>query len=75
MGGDGVAQGVDLVDLDLELAGLDQVEDTMGIELQLLARHDVLHQGRAHDGDVLGREAGDVEGWDGTGCCYLVCLC
>jgi hypothetical protein len=72
VGSDGLAQGVDLVDFDVELAGLEQVEDAVGVELQLLARHDVLHQGRAHDGDIFRREARDVEWWDGTGCWIFV---
>lgn len=69
---DGLFQGVDLVDLNIELAGLDEVEDAVGVELELLARDNVLHQGGAHDGDVLGRQARDVEGWDGPGCCDIL---
>jgi len=50
---DRLAEWVDLMDLDLELAGLDQVQDAGGVEFQLLARHDVLHQRRPHDGHIL----------------------
>lgn len=66
---DGLAERIDLVDLDIELPGLDQIQHTIGVELQLLARDNILHERRAHDGDVLRREFGDVERRDGTRCC------
>lgn len=68
MGGDGLAEGIDLVDLDVKLTGLDQVKNAVRVELEFLARHDVLHQRRAHDGHVLRGEPRDVEGWDCAGC-------
>ena len=67
MRGPHILQIVDLVDPDLEIPGLHDAEEITGIMLEFVACDDVVHQGGAHDGGVVGGELLDREGWDGAG--------
>jgi hypothetical protein len=51
-----VLQRIDLVDLSLQLARLEQTEQLVGVILKLLASLNVTKEGRASNLDTLGRE-------------------
>lgn len=53
MGLNRLLQGIDLVDFDLELAGLEQPEQLIDVELKFLASVDVAKQGRTGDLDTF----------------------
>lgn len=61
-----VAEGINLVDGDLELALRDHLEKLLAVLLQLGARAHITEEDRPHDAEVLGAESKDTEGLNGT---------
>lgn len=51
-----VLQGVDLMDLGLQLTGAEKAEQLIGVELKLLTSLDVAEEGGTRDLHTLGRK-------------------
>lgn len=51
-----ILQGIDLVDLSLQLARLEQTEQLVGVIFKLLASLNIAEESRASNLDTLGRE-------------------
>lgn len=51
-----ILEGIDLMNLGLELTRAEQVEELIGVELELLAGLDVAEESRASNLDTLRRE-------------------